>query len=64
MIPNKEILEAALDDSFLKKLSLVARCYGWLGDYTEVKDFVVWCHDHAGVRCPELEPFALEENEE
>lgn len=63
MTPNKEVLETVLDDSFLKKLALVARIYGWNGDYIAVSDFVHWCCQAVGKPTPNLEVIAEEDDE-
>jgi hypothetical protein len=50
---------AGQKEEFLKNLVHMARTYGWQADYTEVADFVRWCHDKLGVssRNVDLTPY-------
>lgn len=36
-------------EQLMADLIVLARTYGWSGDYVEVCDFVRWCHDTLGV---------------
>jgi len=56
----EEKLKQTLTDEFLNNLIFIARCYGWGGDYIEIRDFVDWCHDKANKPKPtreEMEPY-------
>jgi hypothetical protein len=37
-----------ITDEFLDKLKELAQEYGWEGDFSEVVNFIEWCHDKAG----------------
>lgn len=49
-----------LKPEFLKMLVEAARHYGWYGDHIEVRQFVQWCYETAGLPIPtreQLEPY-------
>lgn len=53
------------DREFLDKLKTAAQHYGWLGDYSEITDFVLWVYEQYGYEKPtieQLKPF-VDEND-
>lgn len=45
------------DKQFIERLTLLARHYGWTGDYIEIQNFVEWAHKQYGLALPDdLEP--------
>ena len=44
------------DKDFLDRLVVLAKKYGWEGDYVEIDRFVRWVHEESDVECPDLTP--------
>jgi hypothetical protein len=58
-LESEQALKPQLTEDFIKTLVTAARTYGWMGDYSEVVDFVNWCSDVAGQERQDLEPFHM-----
>ena len=51
--------------NFLKDLTILARIYGWSGDYTEIILFLTWAYNQQGIEgnnIPDLAPYEIDDN--
>jgi hypothetical protein len=59
---NEKALKDQLTPNFLKKLTRVARLYGWRSDYVEIAEFVDTLHEIADIKTPPLDPYKIDDN--
>jgi hypothetical protein len=55
-----KIAELATPD-FMEKLVMIAKLYGWSGDYDEIERFVSHVGAYANYNLPDMAPYTLED---